>query len=99
MANSMHNLICINQSSVTGSFCLYETGGVANIGAAWPLAWIVERVPGGGRAWLRWTDEDGVAWGRTGPLAVGAIFFATQVQPVSSPGAVQLNLLPGDGVW
>lgn len=99
MTYATKNLICTNRSKVTGSFCLFETGGSALLGNAWPLAWLVERVPGGGRAWIHWTEERGFAWARTGSLVPGAIFFSTQTNPIPPVGASQINLLPLDGTW
>lgn len=98
MTESVRTIVCHNASLSTGAFALLRSGIASTIGQPWPVVWMAERVPPGGRVRFRWCGQTpGFAWARTGRLVPGSDFFATETIAAEPPGFGRIDLVAHDG--
>ncbi|HEV2740663.1 MAG TPA: hypothetical protein VGU66_19030 [Candidatus Elarobacter sp.] len=76
-----YNLTFVNNSSLAGSACVYQTAPDIGVQDVMSLAWFAKFTNPGTQATFSWQINYSFVWGQTGTLVPGVLFNASQVLP------------------
>jgi rhizosphere induced protein len=74
--SQQYELIAVNNSPDTATFCLYQFDESATL---FPAAWFTKMAAPTSRVYFRWTIDYDFVWGETGQLVPGVIFDSAQI--------------------
>lgn len=104
MANESSNdvqysVIFVNNSSQTGSACIYQKDPDITIPDVMSLAWFAKDAAPTTKIAFSWSIEYDFVWSETGTLVPGVVFMASQVWPADLSSDNQVTFTNSDGAY
>ncbi len=85
-------LVCQNNSSQSGDFCVFQQDPSLGVTNAQSVAWLVEPAHPTTRVTFCWQASYDFAWSKTGKLAEGVVAASAQVWPADLETSNQVTL-------
>jgi rhizosphere induced protein len=76
---TIFTLVCLNESSRSGNFCVFQQDPTLGVGDARSVAWLVKAAHPTTTVTFDWTTGYDFVWSQTGELASGAVAAAVQI--------------------
>ncbi len=96
-AGPIFTLICQNQSSRSGSFCVFQQDPTLGVSGAQSVAWMVKPAHPTTTVTFKWTTDYDFVWSQTGELTSGIVISSSQVWPadLDTTNQVTFTLIGG----
>ena len=94
-----YSLIFVNNSSQTGSACVYQQDPDITIPDVMSLAWFAKRAAPTTRVAFSWSIEYDFVWSQTGTLVPGVVFVASQTWPADLSNSNQVTFTNLGGAY
>lgn len=89
---TVFSLVCQNQSSRSGSFCVFQIDPTLGVSDAQSVAWLVKPAHPTTTVTFEWPWSYDFAWSETGELATGVVAASVQVWPTDLDSNNQVTL-------
>lgn len=89
---TQYSIVCRNNSTSSGSFCLYQQQSAIASVPAWSLAWMVQPSTPGTESAFQWTIDYSFVWSETNTLIPGVTFDASGMLGADLTTANQVTL-------
>lgn len=98
-AGATYSLAFVNNSSQTGTACVYQNDPTMGVPNAMSLAWMTRVAAPRTKLVFQWQVDYSFVWAETGALVPGVMFEASQTWPADLSTANQVTLSYMDGFY
>lgn len=94
-----YTLNAVNNSTQTGSICVYQSDPNVNNPQVMSLAWFSKAVAPKTKTKFTWTIDYSFVWSETGQLVPGVVFDASQTFPADLSSTNQVTFMKAGGAF